>query len=325
MAIDILVLAGGVGAVVLLIALAFSGGGARRATQRRVAAINRRAKGASAPAKGTASVKREEHRRLPALEKLLKPLLPQPEAFRRRLARTGRDIDPGVYALACLLVAAAAAAVIRLGGGFPWLLAVAVGGALGVWLPHLWVGWLGMRRRTRFVAGFPDAIDLMVRGLRSGLPVTESIAAVGREMVGPVGEEFRQVADAVRLGATLEDALWAASERIDAQEFKFFIISLSIQKETGGNLGETLANLSDILRRRRQMRLKIKAMSSEARASAIILGSLPVAMFAVIYLMNPGYEGELLHDPRGQMMLGFGIGLMTLGAFVMHKMVRFEI
>lgn len=321
---EILLLAAGIGGAMLLLALALAGGGRQRAWARRVHAVNLRAKGVAAPVRA-GSVKREERHRLPGLEKLLGPLLPKPEAFRRRLRRTGRNIDPGVYALVCVLLAVAAALGLRYAGGLMWPLSLAGGAAVGVWSPHLWVGRLGRRRVERFVAGFPDAIDLMVRGLRSGLPVTESIAAVGREMAGPIGEEFRQVSDAVRLGSTLDDALWAASARLDCQEFKYFIISLAIQKETGGNLGETLANLSDILRRRRQMRLKVAAMSSEARASALILGSLPVAMFAIIYLLNPEYEGQLLSDPRGRAMLGGVAALMTFGVLVMRKMVRFEI
>ncbi len=112
---------------------------------------------------------------------------------------------------------------------------------------------------------------------------------------------------------------------LDTPEFKFFVVSLSIQRETGGNLAETLANLSDILRRRRQMRLKIKAMSSEARASAMILGSLPFLMFGVIYLLNPDYESTLFVDPRGRMMLAAGLAMMALGIAVMRKMVRFEV
>ena len=172
---------------------------------------------------------------------------------------------------------------------------------------------------------FPDAIDLMVRGLRSGLPVIESVAAAGRELADPVGTEFRRIADAVRFGQALEDAMWDTAARLDTPEFKFFVISLAVQRETGGNLAETLGNLSDILRRRRQMRLKIKAMSSEARASAMILGSLPFIMFAIIYLMNPGYEAMLFTDPRGRIMLFGGLLLMGAGIAVMRKMVRFEI
>ena len=181
------------------------------------------------------------------------------------------------------------------------------------------------RRLAKFVANFPEAIDLIVRGLKSGLPVTESMKVVGQELPDPVGVEFRRIADNLKFGKTLDEALWTAGRRLDVAEFKFFVISLSIQQETGGNLTETLDNLSDILRKRRQMRLKVKAMSSEARASAMIIGALPFIMFGIIFLLNRDYIMTLFIDPRGVMMVGFVITLMMLGFFVMYKMVRFEI
>ena len=187
------------------------------------------------------------------------------------------------------------------------------------------VGFLVNRRLNRFTSLFPEAIDLIVRGLKSGLPVSESIRTVGAEVPDPIGVEFRTVSDGVGLGQSLEEALWEASKRLDTPEFKFFVVSLSIQRETGGNLAETLGNLADILRRRRQMRLKIKAMSSEARASAYILGSLPFVVFAAILIINPGYAMQLFEDPRGHVMLGAGFASLFTGALVMAKMIRFEI
>src|SRR3546814_6834106 len=137
------------------------------------------------------------------------------------------------------------------------------------------VGYLVNKRQDKFLAIFPEAIDLIVRGLKSGLPVTESINAVGREMDDPIGTEFRRIGDDIRFGKTMTEALWAATDRLSVAEFKFFVISLSVQQETGGNLAETLGNLSGILRSRQQMKLKVRAMSSEGRASAMIIGSLP--------------------------------------------------
>ena len=171
----------------------------------------------------------------------------------------------------------------------------------------------------------PEAIDLMVRGLKSGLPVTESIGTVAREMQQPLATEFRRVTDGVRFGRGLEEVMWEAARRLDIPEFNFFVISLSIQRETGGNLAETLTNLSDILRRRRQMRQKIKAMSSEAKASAYILGSLPFAMFGIVYCVNPGYASMLFTDPRGLFMLGGGLVSLGIAVLVIVKLIRFEI
>ncbi len=258
-------------------------------------------------------------------DRIAKLLIPRPSLLRARLRQTGRNITLGHYAMLSVAVGIIAGGisliVFRL--ALPIISLVAVAAAVSI--PHLIVGTLISRRQSRFIAVFPDSIDLMVRGLRSGLPVTETIAACGREMVDPVGPEFRRIADSVKVGQTLEDALWETAQRLGIAEFKFFVISLSVQKETGGNLAETLANLSEILRSRRQMKLKIKAMSSEARASALILGGLPFIMFAIIYVMSPDYISLLFTDQRGHFMLGGGLGMMALGGFVMYRMVRFEI
>ena len=261
----------------------------------------------------------------PILEMFANKLLPRPDAIRDRLQRTGRHISLGRYFVLSALIGAAWATFTAVFMGMPWFVNLAVGISFGIGIPHFIVGVLIQRRMNKFTVQFPDAIDLMLRGLRSGLPVTETIAACGREMADPVGAEFRRIADAIRLGQTLEDALWDAAKRLDTAEFKFFVISLSVQKETGGNLAETLANLSDILRARKQMKLKIRAMSSEAKASAMILGSLPFVMFGIIYLLSPEYESALFTDMRGRVMLGFALGLMGAGILVMRKMVRFEI
>lgn len=258
-------------------------------------------------------------------DRLAKRLIPRPSMLRLRLLQTGRDITIGRYVMISLSCGICVAIISHVVAGLAVSLAALIGLAATVALPHIAIGTMIGRRQNRFIGVFPDAIDLMVRGLRSGLPVTETIAACGREMIDPVGPEFRRIADSVTLGQTLEDALWDAARRLDIAEFKFFVISLSVQKETGGNLAETLANLSEILRSRRQMKLKVKAMSSEARASALILGSLPFVMFVIIYLMSPDYISLLFTDQRGHFMLGGGLAMMTLGGFVMHRMVRFEI
>jgi tight adherence protein B len=230
----------------------------------------------------------------------------------------------GTYALINLIVGGLALLVTLFATGSVFL-AVLLSLIFGVGLPHMIVGRMAKKHLKKFTALFPDAIDLIVRGLKSGLPVTDSIAAVGREMPDPVGSEFCLVSDNVKFGQSLEDALWDTAKRLDTPEFKFFVISVSVQRETGGNLGEALGNLSEILRRRRQMDMKIKAMSSEAKASAMILGALPFIMFAIIFAMSPDYASDLFTDPRGQIMLGGGLAIMSMGVAVMSKMVRFDI
>lgn len=272
------------------------------------------------------SVKRQDLRSaLPTLDRLARRALPRQEALQQRLGRTGRNIGIGTYIAASVGLALFMTLVLLAVARLPVAMSLLLGLLAGAAVPHMIVGHMAKRRLEKFNSIFPDAIDLIVRGLRSGLPVTESIAAVGREMADPVGSEFRRIGESVQFGRTLEEALWDGAKRLDTPDFKFFVISLSVQKETGGNLGETLANLSDVLRRRRQMKLKIKAMSSEARASAYILGSLPLVMFALIYLLNPSYESELFTDPRGRVALGGALATMAMGIAVMRKMVRFDI
>jgi tight adherence protein B len=327
----VLAIFAGVALTLVMLALAFGGGasGSRGRLRKRAQGLRRRqTAGGATPGKGgqkNVSLKRVQGGAVPLADELAKRFLPRQSALRDRLSRTGRDISLGTYALISVGVTLVAFIGVWLFFGLPVFLAALIAGAAGLGLPHMAVGFLGERRQKKFLAVFPDAIDLIVRGLKSGLPVTESMASVGREMADPMGSEFRLVCDSVRFGRQLDEVLWETAKRLEMSEFNFFVISISIQRETGGNLGETLGNLSDILRQRRQMRLKIKAMSSEAKASAYILGSLPFVMFLLVYFLNHSYAVELFNDPRGMMMVGAGMGSLLTGIAVMAKMVRFEI
>lgn len=259
------------------------------------------------------------------LDKLIKRLLPRPALLRERLAKTGRRISLGEYVLANLLVGVLVAFVLSALAGLQGIVAILGGIAAGLWLPHKAVVIMAARRLNRFTIQFPEAIELIVRGLKSGLPVTESIRIVGQEMPDPVGLEFRRIAESFGVGQTLEQALWSSAKRLDTPEFRFFVISLSVQRETGGNLAETLENLANILRRRKQMKLKIKALSSEARASAMIIGSLPFVIFGILLFVNHDYVMLLIHDPRGRIMLGAAALSLLTGIGIMFKMARFEI
>ncbi len=165
----------------------------------------------------------------------------------------------------------------------------------------------------------------MIRGIRSGLPVIECIGTAGQEMTAPVGPHLRSVSERVQLGETLEAALWRVARVIRKPEMDFFAVSISIQMETGGSLAEALGNLSDLLRKREHMKMKIKAISSEAKASAMIIGALPFLMLMLLTVMSPEYVMPLFLDPRGQLMLGAGLGSISAGAFVMWRMTQFEI
>ena len=167
------------------------------------------------------------------------------------------------------------------------------------------VGYFIKKRSNQFTTKFPDAIDLLVRGLRSGLPVTETLGIVSSEVPGPVGEEFKMVTERIRIGKSMEEALQDTADRLNTAEFSFFCITLAIQRETGGNLAETLSNLADVLRKRAQMKLKIRAMSAESKASAYIVGSLPFIVFTMVYMVNQHYMSGFFTDQR-LMVAGLG-------------------
>src|SRR5688572_1346359 len=209
--------------------------------------------------------------------------------------------------------------------GIPFLLAFFVGLFVGVAIPHFVIGKLIKRRVNKFTSNFPDAIELMVRGLRSGLPITETLGIVASEIPGPVGFEFRAVADKMKIGRTMEVALQETADRLGTAEFQFFVITLAIQRETGGNLAETLSNLADVLRKRSQMKLKIRAMSSESKASAYIVGSLPFVVFTLVWMINPTYMGGFFTDQRLIVAGLGGLVWMSIGGFIMAKMINFEI
>lgn len=293
----------------------------------RVDAVRHRWAGGGPDADGSvAQIKRDDASgRFQLFDSLARRIIPRRDNLRQRLARTGKHIPLGTYFAANLASGIVGLTVTTFLLGFPPLIAFFAAVIAGVGAPSYYVGRLGKRRSKKFTAQFPEAIDLIVRGLRSGLPVSESIRMVGEELQDPVGTEFKAVTDGQGLGQSLDAAMWEAATRIGTPEFKFFVISLSVQRETGGNLAETLQNLSDILRKRRHMRMKIKALASEAKASAMIIGSLPFIMFGILMLMSPDYVLQLFTDPRGHIMVGAGLGSMMIGVFVMARMVKFKI
>lgn len=259
------------------------------------------------------------------IDKLIKKTLPNPDKLRARLGRTGKNISLGEYVMINALLVLVLFLVFVALMHWSRLTAFFAALAIGLYVPHFIVGKMGDKRIRDFLAIFPEAIDTICRGLRAGLPVAESIAAVGNEMPDPVGVEFKRISDGVRMGRSLEDSMWEVAKRLDTPEYKFFIIAMAIQKETGGNLAETLGNLADLLRRRRQMRLKIRAMSSEARASAMIIGSLPYLMFLLLWFVNRDYMSVMFTTLGGKIMLCGGIGWHALGIYVMRQMISFEI
>jgi tight adherence protein B len=322
---DVMIFGGAALLALVLVILAFATG-ANQSKQRLKRVTQLSQKNDPATARSAVNVKRASaDSSIAAINYIINRWLPNPQKLRGRLMRTGRRISLGQYLTFCGIFAVIAAGLIKLMVAIPFVACLLIGVVIGVGIPHFVVGFMGKRRQNKFNALFPEAIDLIVRGLKSGLPASESIRVVGQEISDPVGVEFREVADQIKFGKTITDALWAVAPRIDTPEFRFFIISLSIQQETGGNLAETLENLAQVLRRRKQLKLKIKALSSEAKASAYIIGSLPFIMFGILLMMNYGYASMLYTDPRGLILVGCGLMSYTVGIGVMAKMVRFEI
>ena len=309
---------------IMLVAYSFEAGGGRR-FQRRLA----RVKGA-----GTSRTTddRTIHRSIAraqtkntAFDTMIKQWLPRRELLEERIARTGRQITVTRYVTVSGIIAVVIMLAAMIFGGFRFVPSMLFGTAVGIGLPHWFIGKKGRRRIATFINLFPEAIDLMVRALRSGLPISEAMINAGRETADPVGIELRTIESGLQLGRDLDSLLWDIAKRVDAPEYRFFVIALGVQRETGGNLAETLANLSDVLRRRRTMRAKARAMASEARASTIILGSLPVVVTAILFAVSPAYIMLLFVDIRGLMLVALALGMLFTGIGIMVKMARFEI
>lgn len=320
-----IILAGGASLMLVLVLLAFSGPSVAKASARRLIDVRARHSGAASSASMEAQIRKVSSNRATRMDLAATRFLPNPAQLKKRLAMTGKENwTVGRYGIATVGIFALVA-VAMMTQGMPFLFAVLFGLFLGAGVPHKIVGMTIKRRIAKFNAKFPDAIDLLVRGLRSGLPITETMGVVGAEVDGPVGVEFRSVSDKMKIGKTLDQALQETADRLETPEFQFFVITIAIQRETGGNLAETLANLGDVLRKRMQMKLKIRAMSSESKASAYIVGSLPFIVFGMIWMINQQYMANFFIDER-LMVAGIGgIIWMSLGAFIMAKMVSFEI
>jgi len=318
-----LIVAAPLGLLLLLIVF-FSGGNDRRQIAKRIDRMTKSRDNKPTPVQIISARRKTKSGRLPGVEEVFKRLIPRQEMLRLRLARAGLEVSFGTYFLICGVVGIATAigaAVI----GAPLVAAVLAGIFFGLGLPHYVVGSKFERRQMRFILHLPDAIDLMVRGVKAGVPITEAIKAASEEIPDPVGMELKRIVDGVRVGRKMNELLEEACKRLELPEFNFFAIALSIQAETGGNLAETLNNLAEVLRGRRQLKRKIKALSSEAKASAYIIGSLPFIMCLLIYLVNEPYIAGLFTDPRGQYMIGGSLFMIGIGALVMRKMINFEL
>jgi tight adherence protein B len=243
--------------------------------------------------------------------------------FAYRIARNWAMRSGGIYLLAVGVLL----------GGLAWLLfstllhfqvAVSVPLALAMFFlgPRALLKREQNRTEQMFLNGFPDAIDMVIRMLRAGLPISSAVRAVGTEGPKPVNEVFRTIGEQMDIGIPLDDALLSAGERIGMADFRFFTVAVALQHSTGGNLATTLETIGEIMRKRRAMRMKGQATTGEVRVSAYILGGLPFLVTGVLLLINPSYLAPLISDRRGNAIVGIALCSLMLGFMTMRRMMR---
>jgi tight adherence protein B len=240
-----------------------------------------------------------------------------------RLTQAGLNWEPRKFMIVSGILAIAAFAAAMLAGGGP-LGAVGMAFAAGFGLPRWMLSFLKKRREKAFLRALPDAVDVIVRGIKAGLPLFESLKVVAADSPEPLRSEFMAIIETQAIGMPLGDACGRLFERMPVPEANFFGIVISIQQKSGGNLSEALGNLSKVLRDRKKMAEKIQAMSMEAKASAGIIGSLPPIVMLLVYMTTPDYISLLWTHPTGQLMLVGCVIWMSMGILVMKKMINFD-
>ena len=240
-----------------------------------------------------------------------------------RLTQAGLDWTSQKFMIVSGILAAVAFGLAMLSGGGP-LGAIGMAFAAGFGLPRWMLSFLKNRREKNFLRALPDAVDVIVRGIKAGLPLFESIKVVAADAPEPLKSEFLAIIETQAIGMPLGEACSRLFERMPVPEANFFGIVISIQQKSGGNLSEALGNLSKVLRDRKKMAEKIQAMSMEAKASAGIIGALPPIVMLLVYLTTPEYISLLWTHPTGQLMLVVCVLWMSAGVFVMKKMINFD-
>ena len=244
--------------------------------------------------------------------------------LKSRLTQAGFAMTPAKFytfsaALAVFLMLVAFVA------GAPLLVVLALPVIAGLGLPRWILGFLIKRRQNKFLTEFPNALDVIVRSIKSGLPLNDAVRLVANEGREPVKTEFRRIVEAQQVGLSVPDACMRMTNYMPLQEVSFFAIVIAIQSQAGGNLSEAIGNLSKVLRDRKKMKAKVQALSMEAKASACIIGALPFIVATLVYMTSPQYMMILFTDPRGHLIMGLSAVWMSIGIFVMKNMVSFDI
>lgn len=245
------------------------------------------------------------------------------KSIESRLMQADWKTKPQTFMLISIILAAVAGIVPFVLGVKP-LLCAGLAFVVGFGIPRFILNSAISRRQKKFTSHFADAMDIIVRGVRTGLPLGDCLKIIAHESPDPLGAEFRRVVEGESLGIPIEVCLDQMYERMPISEVNFFSTVLNIQKTTGGNLGEALANLSSVLRGRKILREKIKALSAEAKVSAMIIGSLPIVVMILVTIASPSYMEELYNTPTGQRNLMIGAVMMVMGTLMMRKMINFK-
>jgi tight adherence protein B len=294
-----------------------------RAAEKRVAEVAKAEPAArKSAARGAQRSRREQiEETLKEVEERQKKLKRRPLAV--RLAQAGLSWSKKRFIITSAIAGVTVFVVtILVGAGLFAASGLAFGTSVG--LPLWLLAFLKKRRETKFVDAFPDSVDVIVRGIKAGLPLLDSLKAIVNDAPEPVRSEFRAILETQTIGIPLGEACGKLYERIPIPEANFFGIVIAIQQQAGGNLSEALGNLSRVLRDRKRMKAKIKAMSMEAKASAGIIGVLPLAVMLLVYITSPSYISLLWTEPMGRMMLAGSAVWMGMGIFVMKKMINFD-
>jgi len=291
-------------------------------TERRMANVARATPIAARSARAATKARREQ------VEETLKEIEQRSKKAKRpplsvRLSQAGLDWSKQRF-MVIIGALGTVAFVIIVAAGVGLLPALAFAFAAGCGLPFWMLAFLKKRREAKFLAAFPDAVDIIIRGIKAGLPLLDSLKLISAEAAEPIRSEFRSIVEVQAFGVPIGEACLKLYERIPLPEANFFGIVVSIQQRTGGNLSESLGNLSRVLRDRKKMKAKIRAVSSEAKTSAAIIGSLPIVVMVLVWLTSPSYIELLWTHPTGRIILGCGAVWMLIGSLVMRKMINFD-
>ena len=271
----------------------------------------------------TALLRDEVLSEIPALDSLLRRS-DRVSALQKLLSQADIKIRAGNFLFLCLASGVALGVIVFMFAKrdplFAW-----VGMMVGFFLPYSYASYQRTKRFDAFEEHFPEAIDTLARAVRAGHAFTTALEMISSEVTEPVASEFRILFEEQKFGLPVRDALANLVERVPLVDVKFFVTAVMLQRETGGNLAETLQNLSDLLRRRRSMRQKARAMASEARASTAILGSLPIVVTIILFMTSPNYIMVLFSDVRGLILVAIALGMLVAGIGIMIRMAKFEI